>query len=172
MIAVVALAGGGKGGTADTGNLAANATAAGCTYKAYKSEGRDHTSNKVRYKTNPPTSGPHNPVPAQDGIYAPGNEPAPENWVHSLEHGRVLFQYKPGTPAADVNKLRSLVDEKVNGSAGYHALLFQNNTSMPTQYALVAWTRSLTCEKLTPKSEDVMREFRTAFTDKGPEFIP
>jgi hypothetical protein len=172
VIAVVALAGGSKGGSADTGNLAANATAAGCTFKSYKSEGRDHTSKKVKYKTNPPTSGPHNPVPAQDGIYAPGNEPAPENWVHSLEHGRVLFQYKPGTPAADVNKLRSLVDEEVNGSGGYHALLFQNNTNMPTQYALVAWTKSLTCEKLTTKSEDVMRQFRKAFTDKGPEFIP
>jgi hypothetical protein len=172
VIAVVALAGGDKGGSADTGDLAANATAAGCTYKAYRSEGRDHTSDKVKYKTNPPTSGPHNPVPAQDGIYAPGNEPAPENWVHSLEHGRVLFQYKPGTPAADVAKLRSLAQEELNGSAGYHALMFQNNTNMPTQYALVAWTKSLTCEKLTSQSEDVMRQFRKAFTDKGPEFIP
>jgi hypothetical protein len=172
VIAVVALAGGGKSDTVSTGALAANATAAGCTYKTFKSEGRDHTSAKVKYKTNPPTSGPHNPVPAQDGIYPPGNEPAPENWVHSLEHGRVLFQYKPGTPAADVNKLRALVQEKVNGSAGYHALLFQNNTSMPSQFALVAWTRSLTCDKLTTKSLDVMRQFRKAFTDKGPEFIP
>ena len=172
VIAVVALAGGGKSDTVSTGALAANATAAGCTYKTFKSEGRDHTSAKVKYKTNPPTSGPHNPVPAQDGIYAPGNEPAPENWVHSLEHGRVLFQYKPGTPAADVNKMRALVQEKVNGSAGYHALMFQNNTSMPSQFALVAWTRSMTCDKLTTKSLDVMRQFRKAFTDKGPEFIP
>jgi hypothetical protein len=173
VIAVVALAGGGdEGGSADTGDLAANATAAGCTYKAYRSEGRDHTTGKVKYKTNPPTSGPHNPVPAQDGIYAPGNEPAPENWVHSLEHGRILFQYKPGTPAADVAKLRSLVQEEVNGTAGYHALMFQNNTNMPTQYALVAWTKSLTCDKLTAESEGVMRQFREAFTDKGPELIP
>jgi hypothetical protein len=172
VIAVVALAGGGKSDTVSTGALASNATAAGCTYKSFKSEGRDHTSAKVKYKTNPPTSGPHNPVPAQDGIYAPGNEPAPENWVHSLEHGRVLFQYKPGTPAADVSKLRSLVQEKVNGSAGYHALMFQNNTSMPSQFALVAWTKSMTCDKLTTKSLDVMRQFRKAFTDKGPEFIP
>jgi hypothetical protein len=71
-----------------------------------------------------------------------------------------------------VSKLRSLVQEKVNGSAGYHALMFQNNTSMPSQFALVAWTRSMTCDKLTTKSLDVMRQFRKAFTDKGPEFIP
>ncbi|MEY2533819.1 MAG: hypothetical protein QOF29_1729, partial [bacterium] len=40
------------------------------------------------------------------------------------------------------------------------------------QYAAVAWTKSLTCDKLTTQSLDVMREFRKQFTDKGPEFIP
>jgi hypothetical protein len=50
--------------------------------------------------------------------------------------------------------------------------MFQNNTSMPSQFALVAWTKSMTCDKLTTKSLDVMRQFRKAFTDKGPEFIP
>jgi hypothetical protein len=171
VIAVVALAGGGKDTPSQAG-LAAAAKSAGCTFNSYKSEGRTHTSGKVKYKTNPPTSGSHNPVPAQDGIYAPGNEPAPENWVHSLEHGRVLFQYKPGTPSADVAKLRSLAEEKLNGTPAYHVLMFQNNTNMPTQFALVAWTKSLTCNKLTSQSEDVMRQFRKTFTDKGPELIP
>jgi hypothetical protein len=170
-IAVVALAGGGSK-KVDTSNLAADATAAGCTYKAFKSEGRNHTTGKVKYKTNPPTSGNHNPTPAQDGVYAPGNEPAPENWVHSLEHGRILFQYKPGTPQSDVAKLQKVAEEELNGTPGYHVLMFQNNTNMPTQFALVAWTKSLTCNKLDSKSEDVMREFRKAFTDKGPELIP
>jgi Protein of unknown function (DUF3105) len=172
VIAVVALAGGGGGGSADTSNLAADATAAGCAYKSYPSEGRNHTTGKVKYKTNPPTSGSHNPTPAQDGIYAPGNEPAPGNWVHSLEHGRVLFQYKRGTPASDVAKLQKLAEEKLNGTPGYHVLMFQNNTNMPSQFALVAWTKALTCNKLDSKSEDVMREFRKRFTDKGPELIP
>jgi type II secretory pathway pseudopilin PulG len=171
VIAVVALAGGGDD-TADTSSLAADAKAAGCTLNSYKSEGREHTTGKVNYKTNPPTSGSHNPVPAEDGIYQPGNEPAVGNWVHSLEHGRVLFQYKPGTPAGDVAKLRSLAEEEFNDSAAYHVLLFQNNTKMPTQFALVAWTKSLTCDKLTDQSMDVMRDFRKAYTDKGPEFIP
>ena len=38
--------------------------------------------------------------------------------------------------------------------------------------ALAAWTKLLTCDKLTPQSIAVMRNFRKAFTDKGPEFIP
>jgi hypothetical protein len=172
VIVVVATAGGGGSNGADPSSLTANAKAAGCTFKSYPSEGRQHTSGKVNYKTNPPTSGPHNPVPAQDGIYAPGNEPAPENAVHSLEHGRIEFEYKSGASAGDVTKLRSLAESEFNGTPAYHTLMFQNNTNMPTQFAAVAWTKLLTCDTLTPKAEDVMRQFRQAYTDKGPEFIP
>ena len=171
-IAVVALAGGGGDKKADTSNLAADAQAAGCTYQSFKSEGRNHTTGKVKYKTNPPTSGNHNPTPAQDGIYAPGNEPAPENFVHSLEHGRIEFEYKPGTPASQIAAFQKIAEEKLNGTAGYHVLMFQNNTNMPHRFALAAWTKSLSCEKLDAKSMDVMRQFRKAFTDKGPELIP
>src|SRR3954452_8970139 len=171
VIAVVALAGG-DDKSANTSTLAADATAPGCQYNSYPSEGRNHTTGKVKYKTNPPTSGNHNPTPAQDGLYAPGNEPAPENWVHSLEHGRVLFQYKPGTPQNQVARFRKLAEEELNGAAGYHVLMFRNNTNMPTQFALVAWTKSLKCNELNAKTEDVMRAFRKAFTDKRPELIP
>jgi hypothetical protein len=170
-IAVVTMAGG-EDSSSTGGDLAADARAAGCTFTSARSEGREHTDRKVTYKTNPPTSGPHNPVPAQDGVYAPGNEPAKENWVHSLEHGRVLFQYKPGTPAGEVAKLQRLAQEPLNDSPGYHTLVLQNNTDMPTQYAVVAWTKSLTCDKLTTASMDVMRSFRERYTDKAPELIP
>jgi hypothetical protein len=174
VIAVVALAGGGdkKNGGVSSATLAKNATAAGCTFKSYPSEGRNHTTSKVTYKTNPPTSGNHNPTPAQDGIYAPGNEPAPENYVHSLEHGRIEFQYKPGTPQAQIAQMQKLAEEPLNGSAGYHVLMFQNNTKMPSQFALAAWTKLLTCTSLSSQSMDVMRQFRETYTDKGPEFIP
>jgi hypothetical protein len=172
VIAFIALSGGDSKSSADTSNLASDAQAAGCTFKSYPSEGRNHTTGKVKYKTNPPTSGNHNPTPAQDGIYAPGNEPAPENYVHSLEHGRVEFEYKPGTPQSQVARFQKLAEEPLNGSAGYHVLMFQNNTKMPSRFALVAWTKLLTCNSLTSKSMDVMRAFRKAYTDKGPEFIP
>src|SRR3954463_14251860 len=120
-IAVVALAGGGSD-KADTSNLTADAQAAGCTFASFKSEGRTHTTGKVKYKTNPPTSGPHNPTPAQDGIYAPGNEPPPESYVHSLEHGRVEYEYKPGTPQAQVAQMQKLALAPIHGWAGYHML--------------------------------------------------
>jgi hypothetical protein len=174
VVAIVALAGGGSkdSGSVSNATLAKNATAAGCTFKSYPSEGRTHTTGKVTYKTNPPTSGNHNPTPAQDGIYAPGNEPPPENFVHSLEHGRVEFEYKPGTPRNQVAQLQKIALEPLHGSAGYHVLMFENNTKMPSQFALAAWTKLLTCNALNSQSMNVMRQFRTSFTDKGPEFIP
>ena len=173
VVVVLLVSGGGSNESeADVGKLTADARAAGCTFRQFKSEGRTHTTGKVRYKTNPPTSGNHNPVPAQDGIYAPGNEPNKENWVHSLEHGRILFQYRPGTPAAQVARLRALAEEELEGTAGYHTLLFQNNTNMPAKFAAVAWTRYVTCNQLGDPQIAVMREFRKAYTDKAPEFIP
>jgi hypothetical protein len=170
IVVVVALAGGGSGG-GDPKALAADASAAGCTLRTFPSEGRTHTTGKVTYKTNPPTSGNHNPTPAPDGIYAPGNEPAKENWVHTLEHGRILLQYRPGASAADVQKLRNLAAEKLHGTVGYHVLVFRNNTNMPAHFAAVAWTHSLTCPALTPKALDAMRQFRATYTDKAPELI-
>jgi hypothetical protein len=173
-VVVVVLSAGGspKSDAVDTTKLAADARAAGCTFQSFKSEGRTHTSGKVTYKTNPPTSGNHNPTPAQDGFYRAGNTPPKENFVHSLEHGRIEFQYKPGTSAADVAKLRRLAEEPLNGSAGYHVLLFENNTKMPAQFAAAAWTKSITCPQLTTPAVGAMREFRKAFTDKAPELIP
>ena len=142
------------------GKLTADARAAGCTFKSFPSEGRTHTADKVAYKTNPPTSGNHNPTPALDGIYRPGNTPPKENLVHTLEHGRIEFQYKPGAPAADVTKLRRLASEPLKGTAGYHVVLFENNTKMPAEFAATAWAKSLTCSSLTPQALAAMREFR------------
>ena len=175
VIAIVALAGGGNSKNETNVNatkLATDAKAAGCTFSQFKAEGRSHTASKVTYKTNPPTSGNHNPTPAEDGIYRAGNSPPKENFVHTLEHGRIEFQYKPGTPAADVAKLRRLAEEPFNGTSGYHVLLFENDTNMPAQFAATAWTKSITCPTLSTQAIGAMREFRQAFTDKGPEFIP
>ena len=172
IVVVVAGGGGGGGDKADPTKLTADAKAAGCTFGQFKSEGRTHTAGKVTYKTNPPTSGNHNPTPAQDGIYRAGNTPPKENFVHSLEHGRVEFQYKPGASEADIAKLRALAEEPINDTPGYHMLMFENNTNMPTEFAAAAWTKSITCGQLTPQAIGAMREFRKAYTDKGPEFIP
>ncbi len=155
-------------------DLKTTATTAGCTLKTFPAVGDGmHTTAKVTYKTNPPTSGAHNPVAAEDGLYEPGNAPELGKAVHSLEHGRIDIQYKAGTPQATIDKLETLGSEKLNfGKEGYHVLVFENNTKMPAAVAATAWTKSLTCPALNDGVYDAIRAFRTEYTDKGPELIP
>jgi hypothetical protein len=183
VIIVLAVASGGDEGSNQTvgdvavparqiSDLKEAADAAGCTVKSYPDEGRGHTGETVTYKTNPPTSGAHNPVPADDGIYAAGNTPAKEALVHSLEHGRILIQYKPGTPASTVNQLETLFNEEVKGTQGYHTLLLENNTKMTAAIAATSWKKALTCPAMNDKVFDAIRAFRVDNVDKAPEFIP
>jgi hypothetical protein len=178
-VAVAVTSGGGGGGDGpkiDDAKLKSTAAESGCVYRAFPSEGRDHvttTRTAADYKTNPPTSGAHNPNPAGDGLYVAGNEPPIENWVHTLEHGRVLFQYRPGTSQPVVKQLEQLFNENVKGSGGaYHSVLMRNNSKMPFQVAAVAWQHYMACRQFTPKSIGALRTFRTALIDKGPETVP
>jgi hypothetical protein len=157
-------------------DLAAAAKKAGCEFKTFPSEGRTHLADENavnnNYKTNPPTSGNHRPTPAEDGVYAPGNEPDKENWVHTLEHGRIEFQYAKGTPQKRIDQLQTLFAEPFKGASGYHQMVLENNTNMPYAVAAVAWTHYVGCKKFTDDSFDALRAFRERFVDKGPELIP
>ena len=79
----------------------------------YKNLARDHVNGHVDYKQTPPAGGPHNSVWLNCGIYS---SPVPnENAVHDLEHGAVWITYRPDLPAADVAKLKSIVQSKTKG---------------------------------------------------------
>jgi Protein of unknown function (DUF3105) len=149
--------------------------ASGCVYKHYTSEGRTHlpsdTAVNNKYKTNPPTSGDHRPTPAADGVYAPANTPDKENYVHTLEHGRIELQYAPTAPKLVKDQMNTLFNEKNKGAEGYHMVLFQNNTEMPYEVAATAWTQLIGCKTVNDKTWDALRAFRDRFTDKGPELI-
>ena len=157
-------------------DLAAAARAAGCEYREFPSEGRDHLPNSGDtfddYKTNPPTSGTHDPVPAEDGIYEPGQSPPKEAWVHTLEHGRVILQHRPGLPARQRAQLEALFNEPNRGQPGYHMVLLENNTDMEYAVAAVAWTASVGCEQVNDRTWDALRAFRDRYTDQAPELIP
>jgi hypothetical protein len=186
VVVVVLVAGGGggddgKGTSASTEvaipaqkvtDLDAAAKAAGCTVLHAKYEGAGHDDKDFKpsdYKTNPPTSGAHNPVWYQDGVYAPGSTPKLGMLVHPLEHGRIEVQYKPGTPQRTVSQLETLLAQS---DSGYHMLLFQNTTGMTAQVAATAWTQSLTCPQMNDGVFDAIRAFRTRYIDKGPEIVP
>ena len=150
--------------------------ASGCVLEEAEDQGGEHVTENIPvdyYNTNPPTSGNHNPIPAEDGVYPAGSAPPVENWVHTLEHGRIIFQYQPGTEQGQIDTLRALTQEPVLGApGGYHTAVMQNNTDMPYAFAALNWTRVLGCEDLSPASIDAMRLFREEFTDDAPERVP
>jgi hypothetical protein len=155
-----------------TADIQDAAKAAGCTLSNPRFEGASHAEREFRpsdYRTNPPTSGDHNPVWYDDGVYDPGNVPRLGMLVHTLEHGRINVQYKPGTPERDVRRLEALLAEQ---SEGYHMLLYENTTNMDAQVAATAWTHSLTCPRMNDKVFDAIRTFRARYIDKGPEPVP
>jgi len=154
------------------GDLQEAAKAAGCKLASPPIEGATHEPDKdfkaSDYKTNPPTSGNHNPIWYEDGIYAPGDTPELGMLVHTLEHGRINVQYKPGTPERTVSQLESVLAE----FEGYHMLLYENTTGMKAQVAATTWGQSLTCPKMDDKVFDALRTFTREYVDTGPEQVP
>jgi Protein of unknown function (DUF3105) len=156
----------------ETSDYEAAAKAAGCklTNPAFESAGHDPKDfTAADYKTNPPTSGTHNPDWYDDGVYEPGTTPRLGMLVHTLEHGRINIQYKKGTSANTVARLEALVAEQ---NEGYHMLLYENTTSMTPAIAATAWTHSLSCPSMNDKVFDAIRTFRSRYIDKGPEKVP
>jgi hypothetical protein len=181
-IIIAVAAGGGGGGGGETGgdelsieaadppvqeitDLNAAARAAKCTLSNPEIEGRTHTTKPVKYKTNPPSSGNHDPVPAEDGAYA--KAPSVGHTIHSLEHGRVEIEYKPSISKQRLAELKGLFD-----ADPYHMLLLPNTTRMPYDVAAVAWGHVAACKRVTNRSFDVIRAFTQRYRDKGPEFVP
>lgn len=154
------------------GDLNEAADAAGCTLDDPAIEGAGHLEKEFKasdYKTNPPTSGPHNPVWYEDGVYTPGTTPRLGELVHTLEHGRINVQYAPGTPEETVAQLEGLLAEQ---SDGYHMLLYENATDMDAAVAATTWGHSVSCPEMNDQVFDAIRTFRTAYIDQGPENVP
>jgi hypothetical protein len=178
---VVALAAGGGGGTEDAlgfsttaepsetppperiPSLAAAAKAADCTLRNPPIEGQTHVEDDVKYKTNPPTSGNHYPIPQNDGVYT--KTPPLTHLVHTLEHGRVEMQYKPGIPRKRLAQLGGLYNEDKS-----YTVMFPN-TSMPYQFAITAWGHLAGCKKITDETFDVIRAFKRRYLGAAPESL-
>ena len=154
-----------------TADLREAAEAAGCELINAPEEGNGHETREFTpddYETNPPTSGDHHPEWYDDGIYEPGATDNLGMLVHTLEHGRINVQYKPGTDEETVDQLEALLAE----SEGYHMLLYENSTGMDYAVAATAWTHAIGCPEMNDKVFDAIRTFRTRYIDKAPEQVP
>jgi Protein of unknown function (DUF3105) len=157
-------------------DVAPAAQAAGCTLQSVKATSREHTtslSDRVKYSTNPPTSGRHYQIPAQDGIY--GDPPQDEELVHGMEHGRVIFWVKPSLPEDQRANIRALVDDD-----SYQMFLVPRS-KMPYAVAATAWDadpapngtgKLLLCKQVNDKTYDALAAFRDEHRSQGPEPIP
>jgi hypothetical protein len=164
-----------KAPTANIADFDEAVKASGCVYKAVAPTGAaQHTTKPVKYEENPPSSGMHNPEWADAGVYEPGSEPPVEKWVHSLEHGRIVITYRPGTPAKTIKELEGVFNEPLLGTPGYQKQVLQNNTKMPYAVAALAWGQTLTCKdvKNAPATYDAIRAFAARFANKAPEEVP
>jgi Protein of unknown function (DUF3105) len=192
VLVVVGTGGGGDGGTdaqaaevfPDGGSfpqqkvfeVAPAARAAGCTLKDVKATSREHTSSlsdRVKYSTNPPTSGKHYQIPADDGIY--GDPPQDEQLVHNMEHGRVIFWVKPSLPEDVRADIRALVEDDP------YQMVLVPRAGMPYAVAATAWDadpapngtgKLMTCNKVTDQTYDALAAFRDEHRSQGPEPIP
>jgi len=155
------------------------AKAADCQLTNPPIEGSNHVTTKVKYKTNPPTSGDHVPPQevASDGNYTESVAPEPERYVHSLEHGRIVIHYKPTLPKRQVGQLLTLFGENSDTDFGLASvgggftLLLKNNTQMPDDVAATAWGQLLTCKTMNDKTFDAIRAFRQRYVLQGPEKV-
>jgi hypothetical protein len=153
------------------------AAAAGCELRNVKGSGSaDHTASldeRVKYNTNPPTTGRHYQIPAEDGIY--GDAPQDEALVHGLEHGRVIFWVKPSLPEEQRTNIRALVDDDP------YQMFLVPRSRMPYAVAATAWNgeptpngtgRMLLCDQVNDKTFDALAAFRDEHRSQGPEPIP
>ena len=73
----------------------------------------DHERGPLTYDAAPPMGGVHNPNWLRCDVY--DEMPPLELAVHSLEHGSVWLAYRPGTAAAEVDRLVSLREGSTEG---------------------------------------------------------
>jgi hypothetical protein len=99
-VAAVALAGGGSASAQSV------LTDAGCTVRSFPAQEGQHVETLPKgfeYNSSPPTSGPHNALPATFDVY---DEPVSGiHVIHNLEHGGVLVQYGDDVPDAQVGAI-------------------------------------------------------------------
>jgi hypothetical protein len=117
---------------------------------------------EVDYGTTPPTSGHHYPTAADYGFYT--SAVAPETLVHNLEHGQIVFWYRPDAPAAVLDQLEGLAEQE------RLATVVAPYDEVPEGYnfTMTAWGALQSCERV---SQEVVDRFRSRFQGRGPEQV-
>jgi hypothetical protein len=162
---------------ADVGSVREGARLAGCELRSYEVATKDHIASPgepVRYTSDPPTSGKHHPVPAEDHAYAV--PPDVRRIVHTLEHGRVVVWFDRDLPRSARASLKAFYSNDP-----YQLLLVPDTTGMPYAVAATAWNRNpppngsgrlLGCREYSDDLYTALDAFRDSNRNRGPELTP
>jgi hypothetical protein len=152
------------------------AAAAGCELESFRAKSNVHVSEQdppVQYSSNPPTSGRHDPVPAEDGAYSVA--PDLQRLVHTLEHSRVIVWFKPDLSTDARASLKAYYDHDSQ------LMVLVPNTNMDYDVAATAWNRKpgrygtgrlLGCPEYSGNVFTALEAFKERNRGKGPELIP
>jgi hypothetical protein len=176
VLGVVFLAGGEDGEE----QLASTMQEAGCRLQVVQAQEGVHSAeldatDDPKWNTDPPTSGPHNELPAVYGEYDTPLRIA--QVVHNLEHGAVFVLYGDDVPEETVAQLREFYADDRTG------MLLAPYPKLGDEIALGAWTvpddfqpgdtdgRSYlaTCPNY---DEGAFEAFRDELRFRGPERFP
>ena len=157
------------GGTKD---LTAALKEGGCTYETAKAQEAKHVADdaKPKWKTDPPSSGPHFPETAPFDFY---EEPVDTlRLVHNLEHGGVVVYYGDEVPEATVEKMRQWWADDPNG-----VVVSPYAKLGGSEIVLAAWTKRGSTEtahlaRCDGFDEKAFTGFRDELRAKGPEPFP
>jgi hypothetical protein len=114
----------------------------------------------VYYRTDPPTTGAHYPIPSDPGYY---DTPLPAgNLVHALEHGDIVIYYD--RPSSEVmQSLKGWASRFQNRWAG---LIVTPMPGIGQEIILTAWTKELRLAEFDAASAAA---FIDRFRGRGPE---
>jgi len=124
-------------------------------------------ASAVAYRANPPASGPHYPVWARYQEHA--SAVARPYWVHNLEHGAIVFLYRPDAPAAVVMALRAAFQSLPDDPAcGHRRALMTPDPLLPRATAVVAADFVVAADCV---NAGLVRDFATGRRGRGPEQV-
>jgi hypothetical protein len=169
---IVVTTGGGSGGPSRA-EAATAMEAGGCTFKTVNGGEAGHVSDlgaKIKYSTNPPSTGRHFESPAVWDFYT-DDAVAPIQAVHNLEHGGIVIWWGEKVPASTVEQLRAFYEDSPVSMLGTPLQGFGNKIGLSAWVKDKSGTNGIvaTC---TRYDENAFTTFRDAFRGKGPEGIP
>ena len=125
-------------------------------------EGGGHLAlgESVRYQSDPPTSGIHDPRWIDPGVHR--RVQSRERLVHSLEHGMIVIYYD--RPTADA--LATLADWAGLYGAPWSGIVLAPKPGLDTAIILAAWRKTLSLDPFEP---DAAAAFIDAYRGRGPE---